>query len=322
MALYQTYGRDRLDKNDSAAIEEVLVEAYELGKEAAPSGEVASYIPELSKAKPEEFGICLMTRDGREFSYGDFDTRFSMQSVSKVVTLAAALEKFGYKRVFSNVLMEPSGDSFNSIIKLDTASNLPYNPMINAGAIQIVSLIAESSTFEQLLDFTKLLCMDDEITLNEAVYESEKETGDRNRAIAYLLKSKGVLAGDPDKTLDMYFKMCSLNVSAKSLAGLGLVLANDGINPKTGQKILHSRFVRMINSIMFTCGMYDGSGEFGVKVGIPAKSGVGGGITCGVKGHMGIGTYGPALDRKGNSIGGTTALEHISYRLNLHVFDY
>jgi glutaminase len=169
---------------------------------------------------------------------------------------------------------------------------------------------------------TRAFCMDDGITLNRAVYESEAQTGDRNRAIAYLLKSKGVLQAEPEKTLDLYFKMCSLNVTARSLAGLGLILANDGRNPFTGRRLMDPRYIRTINSIMFTCGMYDGSGEFGVKVGIPAKSGVGGGITCGVKGRMGIGVYGPALDARGNSVAGIAALEHLSARLHLSVFDY
>ena len=310
------------ERKETDALRQALYAAYVIGRSWTGQGRVADYIPELKKADRDAFGICLMKKDGTVLSYGDVETRFSMQSISKTVTLAAALHKFGFVKTFSHVRMEPSGDSFNSIIKLDTASNLPYNPMINAGAIQVVSLLAGECYFEELLALTRELCMDDGITLNRAVYESESQTGDRNRAIAYLLKSKGVLQADPEKTLDLYFKMCSLNVTAKSLAGLGLILANDGRNPFTGKQLIDPRYIRTVNSILFTCGMYDGSGEFGVKVGIPAKSGVGGGITCGVKGRMGIGVYGPALDARGNSVAGIAALEHLSARLHLSVFDY
>ena len=310
------------ERNEADALRQALYASYVIGRSWTERGKVADYIPELKKADRDDFGICLMKKDGTVLSYGDVDTRFSMQSISKTVTLAAALLKFGFVKTFSHVKMEPSGDSFNSIIKLDTASNLPYNPMINAGAIQVVSLLANELTFEELLALTRAFCMDDGITLNHAVYESEAQTGDRNRAIAYLLKSKGVLQADPEKTLDLYFKMCSLNVTARSLAGLGLILANDGRNPFTGRRLMDPRYIRTINSIMFTCGMYDGSGEFGVKVGVPAKSGVGGGITCGVKGRMGIGVYGPALDERGNSIAGIAALESLSAQLHLSVFDY
>ena len=308
--------------NDVASVRRALYAAYVIGRSWTGEGKVADYIPELKKADRDAFGICLMKKDGTVLSYGDVETRFSMQSISKTVTLAAALSHFGFVKTFSHVKMEPSGDSFNSIIKLDTASNLPYNPMINAGAIQVVSLLAGELSFERLLELTRAFCMDDEITLNRAVYESEAQTGDRNRAIAYLLKSKGVLQADPDATLELYFKMCSLSVTARSLAGLGLILANDGRNPFTGRQLIEPRYVRTINSILFTCGMYDGSGEFGVKVGIPAKSGVGGGITCGVKGRMGIGIYGPALDERGNSVAGLAALQSLSGELHLSVFDY
>ena len=308
--------------SDERVLDAIVHQAYENGLLVTDQGAVADYIPELAKADPTDFGICVIRKDGVTVSYGDVDKRFTIQSVGKVVALAIALKLFGFDEVFSNVLMEPSGDSFSSIIKLDTVSNLPYNPMINAGAIQVVSMIVNEIGFCDLLESTRRFCSDDQIELNEAVYRSEAGTGDRNRAIAYLLKSKGVLQGDPEATLDMYFRLCSLNVTAKSLAGMGLVLSNDGQNPLTGEHLLDPRFCRTINSIMFTCGMYDRSGELGVKVGIPAKSGVGGGIACGVKGRMGIGTYGPSLDDRGNSVAGLAALEYLSRKLHLHVFDY
>ena len=295
--------------------------ALDYGKQFVPQGKVADYIPELSKADPNALGLCIFTNDGQSVYCGDVETRFTIQSICKVISLATALQVVGFDKVFSKVLMEPSGDAFNSIIKLDTADDRPYNPMINSGAIEVVSLLAPRFTFDQLLSYARLLCMDNEITLDEAVYHSEESTGDRNRAIGYLLKSKGVLEGDVPKCLDLYFRLCSLSVNAKSLAGLGLTLANGGIDPNNGIRLLDERVVRVIKTLMFTCGMYDGSGEFAVRTGIPAKSGVGGGIMGCVENRMGIGVFGPALDEKGNSIGGIMALEHLSRALHLHIFD-
>lgn len=308
-------GRDR------AELERIFEEAYEKGLKVIAEGEKAHYIPELARADENAFGICAIDKYGEFIGIGDVDTYFTIQSISKIVLLAFALEKYGFEEVFSNVMCEPSGDGFNSIVKLDTVSNLPYNPMINAGAIQIASMIVDDFSFDVMMDFVKAACMDDGIVLNEAVYNSEKETGDRNRAIAYLLKSKGVLTADIDKTMDLYFKMCSINVNARSLAHLGVVIANDGVNPFNDRRYLSSQHVRTLKSIMFSCGMYDRSGEFSVKVGVPAKSGVGGGILCAAPGPVGIGIYGPSLDSKGNSIAGVEAMEHISRSLNLHVFD-
>ena len=320
--LYNTYERGRLKDPSQEDINQVFLEAYENGLKATSEGRCADYIPELAKADPRAFGIYAIDEQGRSLVFGDAETRFSIQSISKVINLAVSLKYRGFRDTFSYVMMEPSGDAFNSILKLDTRSNLPFNPMINAGAIQTVSLLADEFSFEDLMQFSRELCMDPDICMDEAVFQSECTTGDRNRAIAYLLKSKGVLQSDPDKTIDLYFRMCALSVTAKSLAGLGIILANGGVNPFTKKHWLAPGYVRTIKSIMFTCGMYDFSGEFGVKVGIPAKSGVGGGLVCAVKGPYGIGLYGPALDKFGNSIAAVKAMEHISHRLRLHVFEY
>lgn len=303
-------------------VREVFQKAYELGLKAAPEGRVADYIPELAKADPNAFGIYMLNGEGESLAFGDVGTRFSIQSVCKVIILAIALKFKGFEETFKHVMMEPSGDSFNSILKLDLRSNLPFNPMINAGAIQTVSMLANDFEFEEIMQFARELCMDPNIVLDEAVYRSEAETGDRNRAIVYLLKSKGVLMADPEKTVDLYFRLCSLSVNARSLAALGLVISNGGINPFSGENWIEPNHVRTLKSIMFTCGMYDFSGEFGVRVGVPSKSGVGGGIVCAARGPMGIGLYGPALDPYGNSIAAVKAMEHISEELDLHVFDY
>lgn len=302
-------------------LQETAKAAWEYGRQFLLQGKVADYIPELGKANPVHLGLCIKTTDGKTVEYGDVEQRFSMQSISKVVALATALQHRGFNDVFNHVMMEPSGDAFNSILKLDTASNRPFNPLINAGAIEIVNLLCRDFSFEQLLDFTRAICMDEDITLNEAVYHSEYSTGDRNRAIGYLLKSKEVLEGDVLQTVDLYFKLCSMNVTARSLAGLGLILANGGVDPRNGIRLLSAQTVRTVKTLMLTCGMYDGSGEFAVKVGLPAKSGVGGGIMSCVEGQMGIGTFGPALDAKGNSIGGKNTLEYLSREMHFHIFD-
>ena len=212
--------------------------AWEYGRRYLSQGKVADYIPELGKADPNQLGLCLRTIDGQTLAYGDVEQRFTMQSICKVVSLATALQSVGEENVFSHVSMEPTGDAFNSIIKLDTVSDRPFNPMINAGAIAVVGLLAEHFQFSELLRFVKMLCLDEDISLNDAVYQSETATGDRNRAIGYILKSKGMLSGDVPRAVDMYFKLCSLNINTRSLAGLGLVLANGGVAPGSGLRLL------------------------------------------------------------------------------------
>ena len=305
---------------DPGELERIIGQAYEAGRARTQTGTVASYIPELAKVDGREFGICARNLAGETIAFGDTEKRFSIQSISKVLNLAAALTFLGVRGTFAHVRMEPTGDAFNSILKLDTVSDLPFNPMINAGAIQVMSLLSNIIDFEQLLCFARAFCMDEQIQLNEAVYHSEAETGDRNRAIVYLLKSKGVLQGDPDKTVDLYFRMCSLNVNARSLANMGLLLANGGVNPFTGQRMIQTDHVRILRSLMLTCGLYDESGAYGVWVGIPSKSGVGGGIMGSVTRQWGIGTYGPALNEKGNSAGGIAALRYMSQALGLNIF--
>ena len=319
--MYFTYEQPDFDVNDPGEIRRVIEEAYTNGRESTYAGAVADYIPELAKAPRDDFGLCVRSMTGETIAFGETEKRFSIQSISKVISLAAALKFLGFRETFSHVMMEPSGDAFNSILKLDTASDLPFNPMINAGAIQVMSMLSGIMDFDGLLDFARAFCMDEDIVLNEAVYRSETETGDRNRAIVWLLKSKGVLQGEPEKTLDLYFRMCSLNVNARSLANMGLLIASGGQNPFTGKHVIHPGYVRTIRSLMFTCGLYDESGEYGVLVGIPSKSGVGGGIAASVARRWGIGTYGPALNAKGNSIGGVAALQHMSHLLRLNVFE-
>ena len=305
---------------DPEQINKYLKKALTLGKKELPKGHVANYIPELAKARADALGICIVDHDGTAYKAGDTNIRFSIQSISKVISLCMALELHGVDTVFSHVGMEPSGEAFNSIVELDLQSNRPFNPFINSGAIAVESLIIDYRSFDEMLDFARDLCLDPEITLNRQVYLSEMATCDRNRAIAYLLKSKGIITTNVDTSIELYTKMCSLNVTAESLANFGLVLAFDGLNPLTKKRLLKSSTMQTVKTIMLTCGMYEGSGQFAVEVGIPTKSGVGGGLLSVVDKQMGIGVYGPALDEKGNCVAGKVMLKYLSEKLNLHLF--
>ena len=302
-------------------VQDILEEALKKGQEYVERGACASYIPELARADKKKLGVCLYTRSTDKYTAGDTKDRFTIQSISKVISLAAALELCGFEKVFEKMNMEPSGDAFNSLVKLDLTSDKPFNPMINAGAITTAGYLQPLVSFEDMLKYARKLCMDDGIVMDEKVYQSEMSHCSRNRAIAYLLQSKGILEADVEKSLDLYIRMCSLSVTAESLAGRGLVLANGGLHPETGTRMIDADAVRVAKTIMMTCGMYDGSGEFAVRVGIPSKSGVGGGILSVVEKQMGIGIYGPSLDPKGNSIGGQRMLEYLSKELKLHLFE-
>ena len=297
----------------------VLEEALEIGKKEIPKGNVATYIPELGKADKNQLGIFIYTADGRKYAIGDTDKRFTIQSISKIINLALVLESFDNNLVFQKVGMEPSGEAFNSLIDLDiNNNNRPFNPMINSGALTVASFLLEKFTFEDVLKITRQLCMDPDIGFDEDVYNSEMNNISRNRAIAYLLESKNIIENDVEETLKLYTKICSMTVTAESLANFGMVLANDGVNPETGYRMLSESAVNIINTIMLTCGMYDSSGEFAVRVGIPTKSGVGGGLLSAVNKTMGIGIFGPSLDEKGNCIAGNAVLEYLSKKLGLH----
>lgn len=303
------------------SIEQAIDEAMAYARTFLPEGKVATYIPELSHADPEQIGVCLMTREGAVFHGGDWLQPFTIQSISKTIGLIFALQTAGYEKVFSKVGVEPTGDAFNSIVKLETRTVRPLNPMINAGAIATASCcMGLPDPFGAFLQLTRRLCGREDIALNEAVYLSEKKSGMRNRSMAYLMQSDNVLECDAELALDLYFRMCSVDVTTQDLAHCALVLANDGVDPATGERIAESWMVRIVKTLMVTCGMYDGSGEFAIKVGIPAKSGVGGGIMASVEGRMGIAAFGPALDKKGNSVGAYRILEYLSQALKLHYF--
>lgn len=296
----------------------------EKGKEVVNEGQVASYIPELAKADKNDLGICVVTLNGDVYKSGMADKKFTIQSISKVISLMLAILDNGRENIFERVGVEPTGDSFNSIVNLEIRdSDKPYNPMVNSGAIVTTSLIAgetQEEKFERLLAFTRKVMGNDNIGINEDVYLSEKETGDRNRALGYFLKSSGFLKGDVEEVLDLYFKQCSMEVTTEDLAKFGAMLANDGVLPWSDERIISRDVCRIVKTIMVTCGMYDDSGKFAVHIGIPAKSGVGGGIMASVPRRMGIGVYGPALDSKGNSVGGKHILKNLSDEMDLSIF--
>ena len=286
-------------------------------------GTVANYIPELDKAKKDALGIYIITNEGSEYFSGDWNTKFTIQSISKIVTLMLAIIDNGEEYVFSKVGMEPTGDPFNSIKKLETSSRKkPYNPLINAGAIAIASMIKGKDIiekFQRLLNFFRKISEDETLDVNYKIYCGESETGNKNRAMGYFLKDEGIIEGSVEEALDIYFKQCSIEVTTKTLAKIALFIANNGIM-STGENVLTPRIATIIKTLMVTCGMYDSSGEFAIKVGIPSKSGVGGGILSVVPGKMGIGIYGPSLDRKGNSIAGISLLEDLSAEMKLTIF--
>ncbi|MBS0018016.1 MAG: glutaminase A [Arthrospira sp. SH-MAG29] len=285
-------------------------------------GKIADYIPELALAKPEWFGICVVTKEGQIFEVGNCDQLFTIQSISKPFVFGLALADYGREYVNSKVSVEPTGEAFNAIV-LDEVTNRPYNPMVNAGAIATADLIkGENSTerLKRLLEMFKGYTGRDH-DINVPVFLSEKATGHRNRAMAYLMLNFGMVSDKIDETLDLYFQQCSILVNAKDLAMIAATLSNGGINPVTKQRAVDEHYVQDIISVMLTCGMYDASGEWAYRVGMPAKSGVGGGILAVVPGKLGIGIFSPPLDAKGNSIRGVKVCEDLSRDFGLHLFN-
>nr|WP_282580076.1 glutaminase A [Natroniella sulfidigena] len=285
-------------------------------------GELPNYIPTLAKADPKAVGISMVDVEGDFYSAGDFETNFTIQSVSKPLVLILAILDNGTELVFDKVGVEPTGDPFNSIIKL-TGFAKPYNPMINAGAIAVTSMIKgkdNEEKFDRILKFFRRLAKNDELELDQETYLSEKDTGDRNRSLAYYMRDQDIIEGDIEEIVDLYFKQCSIKVNCIDLANMAVILANQGIDPVTEERIIPKKIARIVRTLMATCGMYDKSGSFAIEVGLAAKSGVGGGIMAEVPERFGIGVYGPTLDDKGNSIVGMRVLKELSEKLNLSIF--
>ncbi|MFD3268726.1 glutaminase A [Paenibacillus dendritiformis] len=305
-------------------LERELPQWLEESRRMAAAGKVATYIPGLAEARPDALGISLCGIRGERVKAGETEEPFTMQSVSKVFSLLLALLDSGEAGVFAKVGKEPTGDDFNSILKLELVDpGKPFNPFINAGAIAIASLIegrTPEEKSERLLEFIRMLADDPSITWNKRIYESERETAYRNRSLAYYLKDNGILEGDVEATLDVYFRQCAIEVRTCQLARMALVLANRGCDPATGHCYIPRKYVQIATSFMTTCGMYNASGEFALEAGIPAKSGVSGGIMALIPGQLGIGVYGPALNEKGNSVAGVHMLAMLSERFEWSIF--
>jgi glutaminase len=286
---------------------------------ADTSGSVADYIPELAAVDPDSFGIVVATADGYVYEVGDTATEFTIQSVSKPFTYALALADNGEDAVGAKIDVEPSGEPFNEI-SLDPVTERPRNPMINAGAITSVSLVhgrSHEDRFDRIRD-TYSRYAGRNLTMNEQVYRSEARTGHRNRAIGHMLRSFDIVDTDPDDVVDLYFRQCSIDVTCRDLGVMAATMANNGVNPITRTRVAAPALVERVLSVMTTCGMYDGAGDWVARVGLPAKSGVGGSILAVLPGQLGIAVYSPRLDPHGNSVRGVLACRELSRRLELH----
>ncbi len=304
--------------NYQAILEEIEREILPLFGE----GKVADYIPALANINPNQFSISLQMFDGTSFGVGEVNKKFSIQSISKVFTFTLALNYYG-KELYKRVGHEPSGNPFNSLVQLEYENGIPRNPFINAGAIvtadSLVS-IYKDNTFNQILEFIRTVANDDTINFDEEIFHSELEHGFRNYALINMIKSFGNIYNQIDDVIETYFKQCSIMMSPAQLAKSMLFLANHGENPLTNETILTESKAKRINSLMLTCGHYDASGDFAYKVGLPGKSGVGGGIVAIVPKKMAICVYSPRLNTQGNSLIGTKALELFTTKTGLSIF--
>lgn len=286
-------------------------------------GKVATYIPELARIDPKQFGLVVIDHDGRVAAGGDSDVPFSIQSISKVFTLTLALGRIG-DRLWKRVGREPSGSAFNSIVQLEYEKGVPRNPFINAGAIAVTDAILSGhqprEALGDILRFMQFVSDDSSIFIDEAVAASEQRTGFRNVALANYMKSFEVIDNPVDFTLGVYFHHCAIAMSCRQLAMAGRFLAHLGRNPSTGHLVVQPERARRINAIMLTCGHYDGSGEFAYRVGLPGKSGVGGGILAIAPGKASIAVWAPGLDDNGNSHLGRIALEMLTKRMGWSIF--
>ena len=302
-----------------AVVQEIAAEMAQ----RSDRGEVAHYIPELARVDPGQFGIAVVGTDGAAAVAGDGDLPFSIQSISKVFTLTLALGMIG-DRLWRRVGREPSGNPFNSIVQLERERGVPRNPFINAGAIAVTDVIVSGhqprESLGEILRFMQFLSRDATVTIDAAVAASEKRTGFRNTALANYMRSFGVTENPVDFTLGVYFHHCAIAMSCRQLATAGLFLAHGGRDPETGFSVVSAERARRINALMLTCGHYDGSGEFAYRVGLPGKSGVGGGILAVAPGKASIAVWAPGLDAAGNSHLGRIALERLAKRMGWSIF--
>lgn len=300
--------------------QQILEEIYLQSKSLPIIGNIATTIPELANVNPDKFGICLTTIDGKEFRVGDSNEKFSIQSVSKALSVTLAFSHLGEK-IWERVGVEPSGNPFNSLVQLEYEKGIPRNPFINAGALVIADMLVSclENPKEDFLQFIREISGCDTINYNLKVAKSEKDTGFRNAALTNFLKSFGNINNDVDKVLDFYFHQCAIEMTCKELADAFFFFANEGIS-KNGKQILTSSQAKRINALMQTCGFYDESGEFTYKVGLPGKSGIGGGIAAVLPKQFSVATWNPRLNEKGNSELGMYALEQLTTKTGMSIF--
>ncbi len=294
-----------------------LTEIYERYR-GETGGRVATYIPQLAEVDPNLYAVSAVTCDGRTFSIGDSDARFTIQSTSKPFSYALALEHYGEEYVLARVGVEPTGEDYHSITKLDQMQR-PMNPMVNSGALAVCSLLTAAGVSIDDVIARYSAAAGESVRVDQATYASEMGTTDGNRAIVYLLRKFNVLAADPLDTLELYVKICSLQTTAKGLATMGATLANGGRNPRTGSTALPPEHVRDVLSVMLTCGMYNYAGQWVYDVGVPAKSGVSGAVLMIVPSVMAVCVYSPRLDERGTSVRGIATCKDISARHRLHL---
>lgn len=303
-------------------IQRILDRIYEKYKDV-DDGAVATYIPELGKANPKDFGICLATTDGQIFTAGNWEQEFTIQSMCKPFAFQMALEQHGTEETLKHVGVEPSGEAFNSI-ELDPKTGRPFNPMVNAGAIAVASLIKRSPVEAGVDAFVETMgkAAGRKLRIDQSVMASETATGNRNRAIAYMLLNSGIIDEEVNQSLHQYFAQCSMLVNCKDLAMMAATMANIGNQPLTGEPVFNFQLLKYVMAVMFSCGLYDYAGNWAVEVGLPAKSGVSGGIFGVVNRQLGIGVYSPKLDAQGNSVRGILACKELASHLGLHAFDF
>lgn len=302
-------------------MENIIKSIYNNYSNFTGKGNVACYIPPLAKVNPNKYAISVCTIDGERYNIGDYDEKFSIQSISKVFTLSMLAPLIG-EELWESVGKEPSGSPFNSLVQLEYEKGIPRNPFINAGALVVTDklLAIKPNLNEELLDYVRSLAGDSNINYHKSVAESEYKTGERNKALAHMMKSFGNFKGSVREVIKVYCNQCSIEMTTAQLAQSFLFLANRGVNPLNGERVVGLRDAKRINSLMLTCGFYDESGDFAYRVGMPGKSGVGGGIVAVIPGKLSIAVWSPELNKYGNSCRGIATLADFTTELGISVF--
>lgn len=310
-----------MSKTEPMNFEEIIRTIYNKIKSSDAHGQVASYIPQLSLVNPDKFGVYFSTIDGTGFGIGDCNDSFSIQSIAKVLSISLAYSLLG-EQIWNRIGVEPSGTAFNSLVQLEADKGIPRNPFVNAGAIVVSDILLSKlpNPKEDFLSFVRQISNNQKLVYNNEIAASEKSVGFRNVALCNLIKAYGNIENDPADVLDFYFDLCSLEMNCKELSQLFLFLANDGLSVVDGHQILTKSQSKRINALMQTCGFYDESGEFAFKVGLPGKSGVGGGIVAIHPKQYAIAVWSPCLNEKGNSYKGMKFLEAFTTESQLSIF--